>query len=663
MRFISSVLILMAGLVAVNLALSVPFYYSWDMDLTTVLDILRIQDNQIPTHLNHPGLGFYWILFWAHEVATWTGFITPSGIASLQHSFEPLLIIAEHSDYLRAINAIFCVALAVALWTCLTSYLESPKGQSLLLLVLCLLTPGIWRYDILLIRTETYSVFFWILSLHFTVRAARASGGAELKKYAWVSGFFAALSFFTKIQSFFLVVMLPVLFLIFREKKSLENPADFGLIKPLRFKWVFWSFFILCGLAVAYQTPSAIAAFEDKYLPNKFFFVFLISLFVLSALVNQSYPLNIKLGRATFQRVSEWIAFRARKYDLVFPRMAFIQFAREFAVATPLIFLLCATMLLGPLSTLKYALLDFKMIFMRWTFYGSLGQLNPFKNLFFVLVANWGYFLGFFAILFLMYKQSKRQRDPYLRLLVFLTIGVLLVHFCLGVRGGTQDGIWVEVPILGLGILFLGRFGGLKRYLNLVISFLILVSIVHIERFNAPGNNVGYFDSHMYFDEVYKFGTYAPVLQERYPTRRSRDEAIKFALRWREWKNILINNLPESGASLHDVTNYEDQILVSLRGNTSDTLVLQFRPDQLQTIFFEKMDSSNIKNCKKGPVHKMDWNGKEYEGYEVQSLLGGGVYVSSCEISDKNLKTAFVLINQKAVSSFRNLNLSSEPYN
>ena len=190
-------LILLTGFAALKLAGMYPFYYSWDMDLTILQDMLLLQDDQLPTHYIHPGFGMNYVLFWVYDIAQNLGLITKVSIANFGEALQPLLVIAEQMDFLRQVNAIFCIMLAVVFWQALSLMFPSSKWRSTLLLVLCLLMPSLWNYDIALIRTETYSLLFWTMALLFTLTgASETTDEKRLNRFIYCIGFFSALSFF-----------------------------------------------------------------------------------------------------------------------------------------------------------------------------------------------------------------------------------------------------------------------------------------------------------------------------------------------------------------------------------------------------------------------------------------------------------------------------------
>lgn len=90
---------------AIHLTLTLPFYFSWDMDLITITDMLLMKSDMLPAHINHPGMGMYWLLENLQTLAQKFNLITKVAITDLFNSLEPMLIVAEQSVFMRICNA------------------------------------------------------------------------------------------------------------------------------------------------------------------------------------------------------------------------------------------------------------------------------------------------------------------------------------------------------------------------------------------------------------------------------------------------------------------------------------------------------------------------------------------------------------------------------
>ena len=346
-------LIMLAVFAAFRLAGQYPFYYSWDMDLTVIQDMLLLGDNQFPTHYAHPGLGMNLILYSVYFVAQTFGLITSVNIANLKDSLEPLLIIAEQTDFLRQVNALFCILLAVTLWKAFEA-LYSPGAsrislKSSLILILFLLVPGLWNYNIVLIRTETYSLLFWSGAAMFAILAAVEIEPKKINRYIQWAGFFCAMSLFTKIQSFFLIALIPFIFFFLKQpgQKTIKVP-EFSI---KRFVYVFVG---LGFYSILILVPSYISTFSSNWLPNKFFFVLVAILYFIHA-VQTKKPI---LKRFNFDHTS-WADFfilllQGARFVLIVPLLLPVHFMTSFF----------------------NSILTFKVVFLRWDKFSELGQIG-----------------------------------------------------------------------------------------------------------------------------------------------------------------------------------------------------------------------------------------------------------------------------------------------
>src|SRR6516162_6405961 len=78
-----------------------PFYFIFDMDHTTMLDMLLINSGRLPDHLNHTALGMYVFMRLTSSVASALGVLTTFRLEDVGAALNPLLPVAELTTFLR----------------------------------------------------------------------------------------------------------------------------------------------------------------------------------------------------------------------------------------------------------------------------------------------------------------------------------------------------------------------------------------------------------------------------------------------------------------------------------------------------------------------------------------------------------------------------------
>lgn len=610
-KFIHIFIIIIFSALAIHLTLTLPFYFSWDMDLITITDMLLMKSDMLPAHINHPGMGMYWLLENLQTLAQKFNLITKVAITDLFNSLEPMLIVAEQSVFMRICNALVCVGVSVALWLATRKEYSRSLFLDTLLLFVFLTIPGFWLYNTHMIRTETYSIFFWSLSLYYTLRAAEEE---KIGANSLLAGFFASLSFFTKIQVFFLLPMLGLLYQIRQNSKKEITP-----LYKYRFG-VFLFVFVLMTLASVFAfLPSYKADFAQRYWLNKFFFAFIFLLYFIK---------------------------RIQKIDAL---KNLVNFLSTFLVGAALVVFLPIFSSFSFTTGLKYGFASFKLIFLRITRFADLGQLDVINNLTVLISTNWKYLLiAFFVITISWYKTKKHY------VFTFVTF-LLLVQISLGVRAGPQDSMWLEIPFLVAAVVF--TYSAHKWAAYFVFPALLLLNIYNSTSFSKfeLSRNIAYYDSLMYFKNVFYEKDYTPGMQARYPTVESKNLALLLASRVSEAKNILANNFAKSDVGLKDVTGTSNSWIISLRNETDSEIYLLYRPDQTQIIYFPENTPAdfNLENCDKSPAPDFVYLGKKYTGFSLKGLVGKYRETPTfCVIKTDFLKSSIVVVELKAQASF-----------
>jgi hypothetical protein len=599
-------------LLGLNLTLSLPFYYSWDMDLITLTDLLLIKDNSMPAHINHPGLGMYWLLSNVQSFAEYFGLVTELKLSTLFNSSEPMLLIAEHSQLMRIANSLTCIGIAIVLWASLRRYfLKNPVADMLVLLVFLTL-PGLWQYDLLMVRTEIYSLFFWSLSLFFILRAAEED---KTTYNSVLAGFFAGLSFFTKIQVFFLLPLL-VIFYVLKQEKSVQPRKVF----TFRYWWFLGLFLVFSFCSIFALLPEYKADFADRYWVNKFFFVFIAALYLTKRLQ--------KIERFT----------------------ALTQFLSAFFMGALSVIFLPVVSGLPWESAIRYGFLNFKVLFLRITKFASIGQFDILSNATGLFAANWFYVLLAIALLvFCWFKYGKK----YALIFVF---GLLSLQFFIGVRVNLQDSLWVEIPFIVASLFLLSYFN--KSITLGLISFLLAFNIYKSTGFNKYQMNqqIAYYDGLIYFQGVFVQGQYTQEMNRRYPNIESRTNALQLGSRVSEIKNILFLNFPDTNLNLRDVSGNQNFWAIRLNRHEGNSLNLLYRPDQTQKIYWPVgFDISTVssENCEKISVPELEMNSKKYVGFALKGKVGKGQEAPVfCKLVSANFQTAFISVEHIPQATF-----------
>ena len=610
-KLLQTLLIIVFSILATHLSLTLPFYFSWDMDLITITDMLLMKNNMLPAHINHPGMGMYWLLENLQSLAQNFGLITEVTLTGLFSSIEPMLVLAEQSVFMRICNALVCVAVSVALWLATRKQFSSSRFLDTVLLLVFLTIPGFWLYDMHMVRTESYSILFWAIALYYTLKAAEEK---KIGSNAVLAGFFASLSFFTKIQIFFL---LPLLGLLYQIRQTSEK--ELAPLYKYRF-WLFLSIFILMTIASIFAfLPPYKADFAQRYWLNKFFFAFIVLLYFIKRAQNFEKLKNLTHFLSAFLVGASLVVFLP-----VFSKL-------DFNVA------------------INYGFASFKLLFLRITRFADLGQLDILNNLQSLIAANWSYLLIAFALIAASWFKSKKHI-----VFGFVTL-LMLAQITLGVRAGPQDSMWAQIPFLVAAVAFC--YTAHKWAAYIVFPLLLVINIYNTTGFKKfdLSRTIAYYDSLMYFNGVFVQGEYAQSMHTRYPTPEAKNMAILLGNRLSEIKNILANNFIDTNVSLKDVTGTAESWVVSLREETDSRFSLFYRPDQTQKIYFPEgaFTDFKIENCDKTPAAEITFQGKKYFGFSLKGLLGKGRETPTyCVITAEQLKTAIVVVDPHAQAVF-----------
>ena len=504
-------LLLIAGLALayfLNMNTNYPFYFIWDMDHTTVVDLLLIQNGELPDHINHTGYGMYLFLKLAHDISVKLGLVSIFNLSDLSASIQPILGVAELTDFIRRISPAlaFLVAaiLGLSLGKLTNKFFLACGGLIALLSLPSLL------YHSAFVRSELYAVFFFTVSICLITKAA--STCLENSK-TWISlivsaGLFAGLSYLTKIQGIFYFIFIPALYIFLED--SFQNKRWNLLPKTLTGKSLNVvagiNFFLMLALILgAIFRHARGATFTQEYDIN---------------IIGIGYILFSSL--LFFSRFSRW----GRGIQIPFLHIYFLGF--HFAFLTHFL------MYSKPSVFLKYLLLDAKMIFFRNNYYQSyshIGVLEYFKSVLPYTIEQipilFFSFLGLAAFHF--YISVNKQTRAISALISVIILGNTLIAS----RGILRDLLWMEI-LLSIGVI-LFSFHIIRiwkfRYSHILVA-LIFVGLIFFNAkrsatipmdTDANFNNYGWLINRSYYS-VYQQASFHQLMHQRYELNKYNPE-------------------------------------------------------------------------------------------------------------------------------------------
>ena len=462
-RTIGFILILIFCLIFLALIssfhLRMPFYVSHDMDLITLIDIISINSSQLPIHLIHPGAGMFLIFHWMERVFDFFLISPILSYANLQNSLEPILVVANKIHFLRWVNHIFLISIAMLLF-----YVLYKIHKGLLFIfsggLLCLNIQSFWFWHPDLVRTEIFSVFFLLVALTIILHTFKKKNFTAFSLIL----IFLSFSYITKTQSLFIVSAI-FFFMIFYYPKGIL-PRWFFLSSTYHWALFLFLIFSVIGLLIDIE---AITASYISYL-NHISIPFLLS-FILHFRKNKNH------------KFLNYIQDNLSPYFMAL----FISFF--------LAILISSTIVEGTNGFITQLATYFKLIFM--SFYekflikdyaektnGFLSTLNGYK-LYLVCL-----FLVGFPNFYYLYKYRNLKNIIFYGIVIILLILNITI-----ISRGFQDRIWNQLffTILILASLRVFLTSPFHKLLKLVINLLVfLVSVVMFNKNILSSQATGY---------------------------------------------------------------------------------------------------------------------------------------------------------------------------
>lgn len=248
-----------------------PFYFIWDMDLATVLDLIVIKSGLHPDHVNHPGFGMYLLLKLCTLPADLAGLLSAASLTTLAKALDPLACVAEVTDFVRLLSPVICLATAYFLGAALVSFLDASAPLALGVWAV-LLSQSSFFYHSTMNRSEMYAILFWSLALWALACSRRCRQGLPFVAWTLAAGVCLGLAFLTKLQAAIYVMFAPVLFVFLSRvqgEKILSSLAAaasgprWGYLVLSLVNGVFFSGTLLLSRFV--EPPEGVWSFTDKY--------------------------------------------------------------------------------------------------------------------------------------------------------------------------------------------------------------------------------------------------------------------------------------------------------------------------------------------------------------------------------------------------------------
>lgn len=497
-----------------NVSRSYPYYFIWDMDHVTTLDVILIQSGLLPDHICHPGFGMYLPLVFSTKIASFFNIITTINLEELATSINPLGGYAELTDYIRAHSPFISVGIVIFL-TSIFCFLFKLPGWVALLIALVIGTQESLIYHSSMIRTDFYSVFWWAASLPMLTAQARVM---KIKRiFLFIGGVFLGFSFLAKVQSFFLIPLAIIicifgyLFSQYKDNFSEKISRHTAILITSVSLANFLIFIFLISAANLVIIPPGVPTWAKAFGATPI--VFLFSTMLLLLFVCQLYFTVTNKFMAKYFLLSSFITVIATGFLASF----LLHFAiyPEFGIS------------------FKYLLLDFKMMFLRDS------KLLAFKNIYiyfndfisYVLYNPIPFVVNFILIAALVigYRFKLINLSFNQLLLCLLAVTIVSANMFIATRFIIRDILWKEIPLNFLNFLFLSiiltramRYEKAVKCIGTGLLILLLtINCIHSakmqSRIAANYNHYGWNKNH-FFNGTYggNHRYYTKLIRNRY---------------------------------------------------------------------------------------------------------------------------------------------------
>ena len=185
------------------------------MNLAVTIDNILLRSEKYSSLLAHPGFGMNLLLLLTTKILSIMGYLSIDSLTDIASALDPISCVAELSQIIQLHSPFLITMILFSVWISLCVILKTNTTQSILIfLVLSLSESNIIHSSF--IRVGTYSIFFFSLSIFFSVLFLKSENLINKHLCLFISGVFIGLSFLTKIQMLFLLV-LPLLLIFFSD--------------------------------------------------------------------------------------------------------------------------------------------------------------------------------------------------------------------------------------------------------------------------------------------------------------------------------------------------------------------------------------------------------------------------------------------------------------
>ncbi|MBF0466805.1 MAG: hypothetical protein HQK88_09725 [Nitrospirae bacterium] len=206
-----SIVVVFLAFLYVGVSRAYPFYFIWDMDHSVTVDLLFLQSGRLPSNLTHPGYGLKFLLFFIQKIGYLTGALSVSDLSSVNFSLNPIICVAELTDFNRLVSPFLALSIVLLLWGSLEVYFKPDFKLSIFILLFLGLEESL-IYHCSMIRSELYSVFYLCSEVFFILLAAKTQKLSVKTISLVIAGTLSGLAFMTKVQAYILTAFfLPLL--------------------------------------------------------------------------------------------------------------------------------------------------------------------------------------------------------------------------------------------------------------------------------------------------------------------------------------------------------------------------------------------------------------------------------------------------------------------
>jgi hypothetical protein len=266
-----------------------PYYFIWDMDHVTCLDTVLIQSGLLPNHICHPNSSMYLPMISSEKIAYFFGVLSAINLAEVSGSLNPLVVMAELTDYVRLHSPFLSIGIVILLCTAIQVIFRMSRWWVLFFIAFMGVQESL-TYHSSMIRSELYSVLYWCGAILTMAAAVKTSG--PVKRYAGLlaTGVLLGLCYLSKVQSLFYLITAPVLLLLMfslsedSQKKGLRgltNKGTFRVLAVSLFNVV--AFTLLCIFSYSTPIPEGVPTWAVAFGITPIaamFFLALLSLFL-----------------------------------------------------------------------------------------------------------------------------------------------------------------------------------------------------------------------------------------------------------------------------------------------------------------------------------------------------------------------------------------------